>query len=116
MMTLVFTPKSRRRLVEIAKYTIRRFGPAQARAYEDQLVERTKVLAEGAPPHGRSCSILMDDDAEAGDLRFVLVLAPGSRRGHYIIFRELDSRLEILDFLSTDFDLPRHLLNLRERS
>ena len=55
----------------------------------------------------------MDDDADAGDLRFVLVLAPGSRRGHYVIYRERSEQLEILDFLSTDFDLPRHLQDLQ---
>lgn len=109
MISPIFTPRARRRLVEIAKYTIRRFGPAQARAYEDHLVERVHMLAEGSPPYGRSCSVLMDGDADAGDLRFVLVLAPGSRRGHYVIFRERNERLEILDFLSTDFDLLRHL-------
>lgn len=114
MITLIFTPRARRRLIEIAKYTIRRFGPAQARAYENHLVERVNMLAEGSPPHGRSCSVLMKDDADADDLRFVLVLAPRSRRGHYIIFRERNERLEILDLLSTDFDLPRHLQNLQK--
>ena len=114
MITLFFTPRARRRLVEIAKYTIRWFGPAQARAYEDHLVERVNLLAEGSPPYGRSCSILMANDVDAIDLRFMLVLAPGSRRGHYVIFRERNERLEILDFLSTDFDLPRHLQNLQK--
>ncbi|MGI9450925.1 MAG: type II toxin-antitoxin system RelE/ParE family toxin [Geminicoccaceae bacterium] len=114
MISPIFTPRARRRLVEIAKYTIRRFGPAQARAYEDHLIGRVHRLTEGSPPHGRSCAVLMDGEADVGDLRFVLVLAPRSRRGHYIIFRERSDRLEILDFLSTDFNLPRHLEDLQK--
>ncbi|MGI9486123.1 MAG: type II toxin-antitoxin system RelE/ParE family toxin [Geminicoccaceae bacterium] len=49
--TLIFTPRARRRLIEIARYIIRRFGPVQAHAYEDHLIKRVSMLAEGSPPY-----------------------------------------------------------------
>jgi plasmid stabilization system protein ParE len=97
------TPRAEDSLTEIANWTIRTFGPAQAAAYEQELVERCRGIADGTVP-SQDCSALVDG---ASGLHF-------TRAGrHFVIFTEIDAEVVILDFVHGRTDLPRRLAALR---
>ena len=61
------TPRAEDALAEIALWTIKRFGPAQADAYETEIIGRCEALARGDFA-GQDCAAL----AENGEgLRFI---------------------------------------------
>jgi plasmid stabilization system protein ParE len=67
-----------RRLAEIAEWTAKAFGSAQALAYQDALIERINLLASGDRP----CKALMYRR------HAVLGLLYHREGNHYIIMRE----------------------------
>jgi plasmid stabilization system protein ParE len=98
------TPRAEDALTEIALWTIRRFGTAQADRYEAELISRCEALARGEI-EGQDCSILAGEGAEG--LRFV-------RAGrHYVVYVEIADEVVVLDLVHGRADLPRHLKALR---
>lgn len=97
------TPAAEESLVEIALWTINTFGPAQADAYEGELIARCQAIADGRAT-SRDCSILVDDDAKG--LRF-------TRAGeHFVIFVEDPGAIVIVEFLHSRSDLPARIAAL----
>ncbi len=89
-------------LVDIARWTIQRFGARQAGIYETELVTRCVAIARGEAV-SQSCSVLIDDEA---DLRY-------ARAGeHFVVFLERATEVLIVDFLHSRSDLPRHIAAL----
>tara|TARA_R110002167_G_scaffold323757_2_gene529771 strand:- start:60 stop:413 length:354 start_codon:yes stop_codon:yes gene_type:complete len=100
------THQAEQSLVEIAEWTVRRFGAEQALAYRDALIARLDALASGQPPHPRPCDLLMQGRAAAAGLVFY------REGGHYIVMRETEALLEVLDVLHERSDLSTHILRL----
>lgn len=97
------TPRAENALVEIALWTIDRFGPEQAERYEAEILARCDMLARDDIT-GQDCSAL----AEAGEgLRFI-------RAGrHFVIYVEFAAEIVVIDVVHGRVDLPRHLQALR---
>lgn len=89
-------------LVEIARWTIERFGIRQAHIYEAELLTRCEAIVNGQA-HSRSCSILVDD---AADLRYLRAAE------HFLIFLDRPEEVIIVDVLHSRSDLPRHITAL----
>lgn len=92
----------------IVRWTVERFGEAQARAYADTLVAALKDLAAGPAVVGAKTR----DDIESG--LFTLHVARGGRRGrHLLMFRTGRSQdrdvIEVLRILHDSMDVPRHV-------
>jgi len=102
------TPRAEDSLIDIFIWTIENFGERQAMAYQDGLIERINQIAKGKPPHPRSCKALMAGRSGAEGLSY------DREGGHYIILRETEERLEVLEFLHQRSDLPAHLERLGE--
>lgn len=93
------TPRAEDALVEIATWTLRRFGTAQAEAYETELLGRCDSLARGDLA-GQDCSTLADGGA---GLRFI-------RAGrHFVVYVEIGEELVVLDIVHGRADLPGRL-------
>jgi plasmid stabilization system protein ParE len=92
-----------RSLAEILAWTIKRFGEHQAVAYCDALIERIDAIAAGLPPHPRPCGLLMRGHPGAADLVYY------REGGHYIVMRDSDEVLIVLEFFHQASDLPRLL-------
>jgi plasmid stabilization system protein ParE len=89
-------------LVEIARWTIERFGLRQADIYESELLSRCEAIVNGQA-QSRSCSILVGD---AADLRYL-------RAGeHFLVFLDRPNEVIIVDILHSRSDLPRHIAAL----
>jgi len=97
------TPRAEDSLTEIFIWTIENFGERQAVAYQDGLIERIHHIAKGKPPHPRPCEVLMAGRSGAEGLMYY------REGGHYIILRETDDRLDVLEFLHQSSNLPAHL-------
>jgi plasmid stabilization system protein ParE len=94
------TPRAEEALVEIARWTIDHFGPAQADIYEAELIGRCEALARGDIP-GQDCSALAGEGAEG--LRFI-------RAGrHFVVYVEIGDEVVVLDVVHGRTDLPRRL-------
>ena len=94
------------RLHEIARWTVERFGRAQARAYRDRLIRRIEALAAGEPPHARPCEAILASRRSANGLCYI-------REGsHYIMLRETPDSLDIVDFIHDRRDLDRIIQQL----
>jgi plasmid stabilization system protein ParE len=103
MRTWRLTPLAEDSLADIAAWTIRTFGSAQAEAYERELIARCRAIADGTAP-SQDCSVLAPD---AQGIRF-------TRAGrHFVIFTEVGDEIVILDFVHGRTDLPRRLAALR---
>jgi len=100
------TRRAESSLVEIFAWTIERFGERQAIVYRDGLIERIELIAQGQPPHPRPCGQLMHGRASADDLVY------HREGGHYIVMRDSDDALNLLEFFHQATDLPRHLQTL----
>ena len=95
-------------LREIAGWTLDTFGPGQAAAYEQDLVDRCVAIAAGEAP-SQGCRQLVDSSLPE-DLRFA------RSGGHFIIFVEDGDSITIVDFLHARSDLPRKLATLASRT
>jgi plasmid stabilization system protein ParE len=93
------TPRAEDALVEIALWTIRRFGPGQADIYEAESIARCEALARGDLT-GQDCSVLA---GEGSELRFI-------RAGrHFVVYTVLGEEVVVLDVIHGRADLPRRL-------
>jgi plasmid stabilization system protein ParE len=92
-------------LIDIARWTVETFGPRQADAYEEDLIETCRDIA-GGTALSQECRRLIDPDL-AEDLRF-------ARCGqHFIVFVEDPDQVIIIDFLHSRSDLPGKLAELQ---
>lgn len=88
-------------LADILEYPIDQWGLARAELYKDQLLERVRSVARGELPHPRSCAILMQGKRDTAGPCYC-------REGqHFIILRETDTRIDVVDFLHESRDLDR---------
>lgn len=100
--SLRLTRRAEGSLVEIAKWTIEKFGLKQAELYENDVLTRCQAILNGQA-HSRSCAVLIDD---AADLRF-------DRAGeHLLVFLDQPDEVIIVDILHSRSDLPRHVAAL----
>lgn len=96
------TRRAEESLFEIARWTMRSFGPQQAERYEAEIIARCEAIAAGRAT-SRDCSTLI---AEAKDLRF-------TRAGeHFIVFLDQPDQMIVVDILHSHSDLPRHIAAL----
>ena len=106
------TPQAEDSLVEIFVWTIEKFGERQALAYQGGLIERINRLASGEPPHARPCAVLMSKrpgyQGHAGAKALTYFL----EGGHYIIMRDTEKLLEVLEFFHQSANIPYHLERL----
>ncbi|MEZ0468328.1 type II toxin-antitoxin system RelE/ParE family toxin [Phaeobacter sp. SYSU ZJ3003] len=100
--TFRLTRRAEESLIEIARWTIEKFGLRQADIYEAELLSRCEAIVNGQA-HSRSCSILV---ADAEDLRYL-------RAGeHFLVFLDRPEEVIIVDVLHSRCDLPRHIAAL----
>ncbi len=86
-------------LEDIFAWTIDQFGIDQAIKYKDQLLNRLNSLTAGELPHGRSCDVLIANLRDVQDLEYY-------REGrHYIIYRNTEKTLFVVDFIHEVRDL-----------
>jgi plasmid stabilization system protein ParE len=99
------TPRAEDALVEIALWTIRRFGPARAELYETELIGRCEALARGDLT-GRDCSALVEGETGLGFIR---------AGRHFVIYAEIGAEVVVLDVVHGRADLPGRLRALEGR-
>ena len=93
-------------LIEIARWTLATFGPRQAEASENDLIDVCNKIAAGTAI-SRDCRRLIDPDLDE-DLRF-------ARCGqHFIVFVESATQVIVIDFVHTRSDLPGRLAALSD--
>lgn len=85
---IVRTPRARQDLVEIGAYTLRRWGRAQMERYLQELDQTISSLADKPQTAGQSRAQIRPD------LRSI-----AHRRYHFIFYRVVDDRVEILRVL-----------------
>lgn len=95
------TRRAEASLEDIARWTLKTFGAAQAARYENDLIAKCRAVASGRALT-RSCR-----EAFGIDVRQELRVARSGR--HLIIFAEIDGVVVIQDFLHDARDLPTHL-------
>lgn len=92
------TRQAEQSLVDIALWTFETFGPVQAAKYEQELVTRCQVIADGHAVT-QSCAALIEQAGD--DLRF-------TRAGeHFVVFLEGPQQVIIVDFLHGRRDLQQ---------
>ena len=80
-------------LEEVIGWTIDHFGIEQAINYKDRLTARLVSLVVDEVPHGRSCDVLLAGKRHVSDLEYY-------REGrHYIIYRNTDNGIWVVDFV-----------------
>lgn len=100
------SPQAEQTLEGIIGWTIDHFGVEQAINYKDQLINRLARLAAGELPQGRPCSVLLAGARKASDLQYY-------REGrHYIVFRNTDEGLCVVDFVHGSRDLEAVIQSL----
>ncbi len=105
------TPRTEQSLVDIFVWTIENFGERQALAYQDGLIESINRIAAGKPPYARPCARLMPK--QEGQIQSsVEALTYYREGGHYIIMRDTDNLLEVLEFFHQNSNLPYHFERL----
>ena len=105
--SLRLTRQAEQSLLAIAAWTLKTFGPHQARAYEEELIARCRGIADGTVA-SQSCRSLLDPGIDE-DLRFV-------RCGqHFAVFIEDEATVSGLDFLHARSDFPARLARLSGR-
>jgi toxin ParE1/3/4 len=93
---------------DILRWTVERFGDAQARAYAETLLSALQALVAGPSVIGAKAR----DDIAKG--LFTLHVARQGRKGrHFVVFRVGRDKerevIEVLRLLHDAMDLPRHL-------
>jgi len=91
-------------LIDIARWTVKTFGPRQAAAYEEDLIAVCRDIAAGTAL-SKDCRRLIDPNLPE-DLRFARAAQ------HFVVFIEDADQVIIIDFLHGRSDLPRRLANL----
>jgi plasmid stabilization system protein ParE len=105
--TVRLTRQAEARLVDIVDWTMSNFSGEQADRYEQQLIGRLDALARGESPKGRSCALLAPGVVARDDLLYI------KEGGHYIIYRESDDLIAVIDFMHGARDLAAILRELQ---
>jgi len=100
------TKAAQESLVDIALWTIETFGPRQAEAYEEDIIDCCEDIAAGKA-QSKTCRQLIDTELPE-DLRFARV------GQHFVVFADYPDQVIILEFLHSRSDLPRHLAGLTQ--
>ena len=110
MKAIVYSPAALARFEEIIEFTIETFGAAQADDYTARLVARLDALASGEMPRARPCELLLQGVREASGLTYY-------REGsHFLILRETEDRLNVVEILHVRMNLDEQLQRLSGRS
>ena len=92
MRTYRLSLQAEQTLEDIIGWTIDQFGIEQAIKYKELLENRLSPLASGKAPYGKSCNLLVSGLLDMNDLEYY-------RQGrHYIIYRNTDDELLVVDF------------------
>ncbi len=106
MRTYRLTLQAEQTLVDIIGWTIDQFGIEQAIKYKELLENRLSSLASGKAPHGKPCNLLVSGLLDMNDLEYY-------RQGrHYIIYRNTDDELLVVDFIHGSRNLEAIIQNL----
>lgn len=93
MRTYRLSLQAEQALEDIIGWTIDQFGIEQAIKYKELLENRLSSLASGKAPHGKPCNLLVSGLLDINDLEYY-------RQGrHYIIYRNTDDALLVVDFV-----------------
>ena len=93
MRTYRLSLQAEQALEDIIGWTIDQFGIEQAIKYKELLENRLSSLASGKAPHGKPCNLLVSGLQDINDLEYY-------RQGrHYIIYRNTDDALLVVDFV-----------------
>ena len=105
MKSVRLTRRAQRRLADIFHFSIEQWGDGVARRYRDGLIQKLRALAEGELPEGRSCDTLISSSQPLGLKYF-------REGGQYIIYRETENELHVLDFVHQSRNLEGIIQNL----
>lgn len=100
------TQQAESSLTEIASWTVKHFGKQQAIKYRDELIQCINKIVSDNPPQCKSCLKLIKETDQQ--------LFYTKQGRHFIVFRETEQQLEILEFFHQRMDLPTHIKNLSE--
>jgi len=93
MRTYRLSLQAEQALEDIIGWTIDQFGIEQAIKYKELLEKRLSSLASGKAPHGKPSNLLVSGLLDINDLEYY-------RQGrHYIIYRNTDDALLVVDFV-----------------
>jgi len=103
---LLYTPAARASLEELFAWPLNRFGASQADRYAAQLAGRLERLLTGDAVGVMSCSRLLPNDPRARALKL-------AREGrHFIVFRETEDALEIVEIFHGRMDIEARIARL----
>ncbi len=106
MRTYRLSLQAEQTLEDISGWTIDQFGIEQAIKYKELLENRLSSLASGKAPHGKPCNLLVSGLLDMNDLEYY-------RQGrHYIISRNTDDELLVVDFVHGSRNLEAILQDL----
>ena len=106
MRTYRLSLQAEQTLEDIIGWTIDQFGIEQAIKYKELLENRLSSLASGKAPHGKPCNLLVSGLLDMNDLEYY-------RQGrHYIIYRNTDDELLVVDFVHGSRNLEAILQDL----
>ena len=106
MKRIIYSPASLASLEAILRWTIEQFGDEQGERYTGQLAARLKALAAGHPPRAKPCSKLAQGRRDATGLSYY-------REGrHYLILRETENNLELVEVFNSQMDIEARLSDL----
>ena len=106
MKRIVYAPAALDSLEDILTWTIEQFGDNQAERYTGQLVARLEALASKQPPRTKPCSQLVQGG------RDVPVLSYYREGRHYLILRETDDSLELVEVFHSRMNIEARLSDL----
>ena len=94
--------------LQILRWTVENFGPAQARVYAETLASALKTLAAGPDILG-----VKERPEIGGNIRTFHVARNGRKGRHFIMFQvggaEEENQIDVLRLLHDSTDLERHL-------
>lgn len=106
MKRIVYAPAALASLQDILEWTIEAFGDAQAQKYTDRLAKRLNTIALGEPPYPKPCDLLLQGRRDGAGLSYC-------REGrHYLILRETDDALELVEIFHERMNIDARLRGL----
>ena len=106
MKRIIYAPAALASLEDILTWTIEQFGDDQAERYTGQLVSRLEALATGRPPRAKPCAQLVQGRRDATGLSYY-------REGqHYLILRETEDSLELVELFHSRMNIEARLNEL----
>ena len=106
MKRIIYAPAALASLEDILTWTIEQFGDDQAERYTGQLIARLEALATGRPPRANPCAQLVRGRRDATGLSYY-------REGqHYLILRETEDSLELVELFHSRMNIEARLNEL----